>query len=106
MVSVVESMLGDCRLLRLTGVCNVVLPATRSCYPTNVVEYRSAQRVHEHELAVVKQEYNTSLTKHAKETGHIFDFKNTKILAGTNYKKIRQYREAIEIYRMLSLIHI
>ena len=37
------------------------------------------QRVREHELAVAKQEDNTSPTKHAKETGHTFDFKITKI---------------------------
>ena len=59
------------------------------------------QRIREHELAVAKQEDNTSITKYAKETaGHIFDLKNTKILAQTNYKKIREYREAIEIYQM------
>ena len=56
------------------------------------------QRIREHELAVAKQE-DPYEARQGNRT-QFFDYKNTKILAQTNYKKIREYREATEIYQM------
>lgn len=57
------------------------------------------QNVREHQLSVAKQEGKTSLTKHTKKENTIFDLENTKILAGTNYREIRQTTKGIEIVR-------
>jgi hypothetical protein len=55
------------------------------------------QRVREHAIAADKQDSNNSLLTHIIETGHSFDFENTKIIAKINNKKVRELREGVAI---------
>jgi hypothetical protein len=53
-----------------------------------------ASRLHEHSLAVKRHDTKSQVAMHSLETGHRFDFANTKIVGTATNKKSREFIEA------------
>ena len=51
-------------------------------------------RLQEHVRNVTSQNQNSEIYKHRRDTGHLFDFENVKIIAAEQKRKSREFVES------------